>query len=551
MGSPLKKLTRLVVILLWITQLLAIEGGSQGVSCFVSTESGDVQGSDLGASCAFLGIPFAGSTADNNRWKPPQPAAPWPSVLNATTAASNCAQIVLPAGVLQGSEDCLKLNIWVSDPPPSRPAPVMVVLHTGAFFGAGANFVGHNGQRLAEETGAIVVAPFYRLGPFGFLAHSALAAEDPARPSSGNYGLLDQRAALEWIRDNIAQFGGDPNNVTLTGTSAGGQSVGLQMASPGSAGLFHRAIIQSAYPTSRWATLEEAATQGNTFAAALGCTDASQVLACMRSKTRNEVLLALSQATQQVVEPPNRVYWEPIVDGLEIPDQPRALFEQGRFHHVPTIIGANRDEGWGNFINRSFSSSLDGAQYEAWVRTEVGEHAPDVLAAYPTANFPSPREALARIVSDGQFVSEARRLARLVERTGTPTFLYSYEYELDDISLDHVPHGLEQFIIFGNDYVAGPVSPVNHPLTPADRTLHTAMAGYWTRFAATGNPNSDDDRIVHWPAFKHPTGLGRGSDKYLVFDSVVREGQRLREEQCDFWEPFFLRSMLSGVPAAP
>jgi para-nitrobenzyl esterase len=440
------------------------------------------------------------------------------------------------------------LNIWTPDPKPTGQAPVIVWLHTGSFTGASANFASHNGQRLAEETGAIVVAANYRLGPFGFLAHNALAAEDPAYPASGNYGLLDQRAALAWVRDNIAQFGGDPNNVTLAGTSAGGDSVGLHLVSPGSVGLFHRAMVQSGTPTVRWPTFSEAAAQGDAFASALGCTDPSLILGCMRSKTPSQVLLALAQGTQQVVETPGRGFWNPVVDGFQIPAQPRTLFESGTFHHVPTIIGTTRDEGWGNFINRSFPTGVTLAQYEAWVTNEFGPYASEVLAAYPAVNFPSATDAMARLLGDGQFVSEARRLARLIERTGTPAFLYSYEYEIDDLSLDHVIHGVESNIIFGNNYVP-PIFP-NHILNAPDLTLHAAMAGYWTRFAATGNPNSDDDSIVHWPAFKHPTGGGRGSDKYIVFDSVIREGQRLREEQCEFWEPLFLRTMLGGLPAA-
>ena len=147
---------------------------------------------------------------------------------------------------LSGSEDCLRLNVWVADPLPNGPAPVIVWLHTGAFTGASANFAGTNGRRVAEETGAVVVAPNYRLGPFGFLVHPALAAEPEG--TAGNYGLLDQRAALRWVQENIAQFGGDPDNVTLAGTSAGGQSVGLHLVSPGSSGLFHRASSRAHIP---------------------------------------------------------------------------------------------------------------------------------------------------------------------------------------------------------------------------------------------------------------------------------------------------------------
>jgi len=529
---------------------------TQSASCLVSTLNGDVQGVDRGESCAFLGIPYAAPPVGQLRWKPPQPASPW-TVLNAVTPPPNCPSIQLPARVLSGNEDCLKLNIWVRNPLPSKPAPVIVWLHTGAFFGASANFPSHNGERLAVERGVIVVAPNYRLGPFGFLAHTALASEDPWHPASGNYGLMDQRAALAWVRENISQFGGDPTKVTLAGTSAGAESVGLHLVSPSSAGLFQRAIVQSGAVTVRWPAHSEVESQGAAFATALGCTNPSDVLACLRSKTRDQVLLALSQGTQQVSARPDTVYWLPIVDGVEIPDQPRFLFESGAFHQVPTIIGTNRDEGWGAFITRSFPSGPDSIQYEDWIFNEFGPDASGMLAAYPATNGTFEAEPLARLVGDAQFVCEARRLARLIERTKTPVFLYSYEYEIDSLAVDHVIHGVETNILFGNDYV--PPIFASHTLDASDLVLHSTMAGYWTRFAISGNPNrprrsmystSDEPTVVHWPAFTHPREAGRGSDKYLVLDSIVREGKRQREKQCDFLEPFFFRSILAGVPAS-
>jgi para-nitrobenzyl esterase len=521
---------------------------SAQAACFVIISDGPVQGTSLGAACSFLGIPYAGSTANENRWRPPQLAAPWTSVLNAVTPA-NCPTISFfgPTPSIGGDEDCLKLNIWTRNPLPASPAPVIVWLHTGAFTGASGNFAGHRGQALAAETGAIVVAPNYRLGPFGFLAHSALAAEDSAG-STGNYGLLDQQAALRWVRDNIAQFGGDPNNVTIAGTSAGGQSVGLQLVSPGSHGLFHRAIVQSAYPTSRWTDALEAGEQGGAFETALGCSGSPDVLSCMRSASLEAVLTALSQASQQVGEPPGRTFWEPSVDGVVVPDQPRALFESGAFHRVPTIVGFTRDEGWGSFITRSFGSGVSRAQYEGWVHSEFGSYASAVLGLYAEQAAQSPIEAMARIVGDVQFVCEGRRLARLIERTGTPTFLYSYEYEIDTLSLDHVVHGVEGNILFRNNY--GPPLFVVHVLTPTDVALHDAMAGYWTRFAATGSPNRGTDTAFSWAPFTHPSGAGRGADNYLILDANIREGSRPREFQCNFFEPFFFRSVLAGLPAA-
>jgi para-nitrobenzyl esterase len=520
-------------------------------ACFVAVADGPVQGANLGPSCAFLGIPYADSTAGNNRWRAPQPPTPWTLPLNATGTPTACPTVTFTPGgpVFGGDENCLKLNVWVSNPPPVEPAPVIVWLHTGGFVAASGFFAGHRGQTLAAETGVIVVSPNYRLGPFGFLAHSALAAADPSG-SSGNYGLLDQQAALRWVRDNIAQFGGDPNNVTIAGTSAGGHSVGLQLVSPGSAGLFHRAIIQSAYPTSRWMSDAEAKAQGDAFATALGCTVPANVVTCMRSAARNAVLTALALGSLEVVERPGRAYWEPSVDGVVIPDQPRILFESGIFQHVPTIVGFNRDEGWGSFTSRfitqSFPSGVNAAQYEGWVMNEFGPYGTSVLDVYPAGV--SPIQTMATLVGDVQFICEARRIARAIESTNTPTYLYSYEYLINDLSPDYVLHGVEGNILFGNNYI-GPLFPV-HALTANDFAVHEQMAGYWMRFAATGNPNRGDDGAVSWPPLKLPDGIGRGNDKYIVLDSSSGEGGRLREAQCDFFEPFFLRSVLSGVTAA-
>jgi para-nitrobenzyl esterase len=498
-----------------------------------------VQGVDLGAACAFLGIPFGAPPVGDLRWKPPRPAVPWsPAVLNATVAPPTCAGLPL------GSEDCLRLNVWTPDPAPVTPAPVIAWIHTGAFVAASANLPDSNGRNLAERTGAIVVAANYRLGPLGFLAHRALTSEDPAYPSSGNYGLLDQRLALAWIRDNIAAFGGDPNNVAIGGQSSGAHSVSLHLVSPRSAGYFDRAVMQSGYASSWWPTLSDGESLGDDFAAALGCTDPAQVLACMRSKSRPQVLLALPSGQQQFSESA-RAAWGPVVDGLEIPDQPRILYENGAFNRVPVILGATRDEGW-IYADRSFPGGLTAEQYETVVTTEFGPDAPAVLGAYPAADFHSPKLALSRLAGDVEYVCEARRVARLIERTRTPVYLYSFEREVDPVVPDLVIHGNDRNFVFGNNF--GP--PSNYVLNVDDLALAAAIGGYWTRFAATGSPNTDDAEVLHWPAFKHPTGQGRGADKYIVFDWPIREDKRRQEEHCDFWEPFFLGSIAGSVPAA-
>jgi para-nitrobenzyl esterase len=496
-----------------------------------------------------LGIPFAAPPVGSLRWRPPQPATPWaPATLNAVTAFPICPQ-VNPAGstTTQGNENCLGLNVWTPNPAPTSPAPVIVWLHTGAFQAASANLADSRGPNLAARTGAIVVAANYRHGPFGFLGHSALTAEDPAYASSGNYGFLDQRAALVWVRDHIAAFGGDPHNVTIAGQSAGGHSVSMHLVSPGSAGLFTRAIMQSSYASQRWTTLADAEALGHTFAANAGCTDPAQVLTCMRGKTMAQVLLAFGNGQQQFAQTP-RVDWNPVVDGLDIPDQPRTLYESGAFNQVPLIIGATRDEGW-IYVDRSFPGVLTAAQYDDAVATEFGAvDAPAILARYPVGDFRTPKHALSQLAGDVELICEARRVARLVERTGTPVYMYSFEREVGPVAGDQVIHGIDRNFVFGTNY--GPPNPT-YVLNANDLALFGAISDYFSRFAATGDPNTDDESVVRWPRFTHPTGQGHGSDKYIVLDWPVGEGKRLREAQCDFWEPFFLRSIADGpVPAS-
>ncbi len=516
---------------------------SQGTSCFVTTASGQVQGVDLGASCAFLGIPFAAPPVGSLRWKPPQPAAPWVGTLNATTNPPACPNVNPPGSATTGgNEDCLKLNIWAPNPLPDYPAAVLVWIHTGAFMAASVNLPDSNGRRLAELTGAIVVAASYRLGPFGFMGHAALTAEDPAYPSSGNYGFLDQRAALAWVRTHIASFGGDPHNVAIAGQSAGGNSVSLHVVAPGSAGYFQRAIVQSGSASTRWPTLADAEALGERLAQTLGCTDRDVVLSCLRSKSRAEILLAFPNGQQEFAQT-SRVAWAPVVDGFDIPDQPRALYETGAFNRVPMIIGTTRDEGW-IYADRSFPAGLTVEQYDDAVAAEFGAATPAILSQYPASAFATPKTALSRLIGDVEFVCEARRVARLVERTGTPVYLYSFEREVDAVVTDLVIHGLDRNFVFGNNYPT-------HVLTPEDHLLVGAIGGYWTRFSATGNPNVDDESALLWPRYRHPTAAGRGADKYLVLDWPLREEKRPREEQCDFWEPFFFGSIADGpVPAS-
>ena len=475
---------------------------AQTAQCVAHTASGDVAGLQRGGACTYLGIPYAAQPVGNLRWRTPQPAPPWaPAVLNATVAAPPCAQII-PSGALAGNEDCLTLNVWTpAAAPTGRGYPVLVWLHAGAFLGASSNFAPNDGRRFAEERSAVVVAPNYRLAAFGWLAHPALSTEDPNYPSSGDYGLSDQRAAFRWVRDNIAAFGGDPGAVTIAGSSAGGVSVGLHLVSPASRGLFQRAIVQSGFASVRTPSASEAQSQGEAFAAALGCTDRNAVVACLRGKSRDQILTALPLSTlpgglQQFTQEPGKVVWGPVVDGLEIPDQPRELYRQGRSSRVPMIIGSSSDDGW-VFVDRSFPAGLDSLQYERAVQSEFGMDAGAILTLYPLTLFPTPKDALARVTTDAEFVCEGRRIARAMHDNGAPVYLYSFEYPVDEVNPRRAIHGLEVSLLFGNNF--GP--PSNHVLTPADLVVFDTMSTFWRRFMETGDPNPRGVP-VQWPSYR-------------------------------------------------
>ena len=330
-----------------------------------------------------------------------------------------------------------------------------------------------------------------------------------------------------WVRDQIAAFGGDPDNVTIAGQSAGGHSVALHLVSPGSAGLFHRAIMQSGFASVRWRTAADARVQGEEFAGALGCTssDPAALATCLRSKSREAILLARPPALAEQVLETGRSQWTPIVDGVEVPDQPRALFEQGAFARVPTMLGSTRDEGW-TFVNRSFPTSITEDQYAEAAQNEFGADAAAILAEYAVTTFASPKDALVQLVGDVEYGCEARRVARLIEATKAPVYLYSFEYEIDPVVPDRVAHGMDVNFVFGNNFA------------------------YWTRFASTGSPNEEEGTSLEWPAFKHPTGSGRGADMYLILDGATRQAKRPHESRCDLWEPFFFRSITGSVPAS-
>src|SRR5262245_10545192 len=365
----------------------------------------------------YRGIPYAAPPVGELRWKAPQPPAAWQGVRQATEFSNACWQTPYPAAasIYQSklpplSEDCLYLNIWSSAKSAKERLPVMVWIHGGGFTRGSAGTRSYDGEVLARK-GVVVVTINYRLGVFGFLAHPALSAES-AHHSSGNYALLDQIAALQWVKKNIAAFGGDPDRVTIFGESAGSWAVNALMASPLAKGLFHRAIGESGGSFSPMKALADTEKSGERLAAALGA--AQDVLKTLRAKTAEELLKASDEPTVR-----------PMVDGWILPQDVAAIFAQGKQNDVPLIVGFNSDEGTtlapqgAQVTSASFTS---GAQ-------RYGNLSEQFLKVYPAT---SDNEAVSSFYSayrDQIFGWEMRTWARMATKTGKhPVYLYYFTH---------------------------------------------------------------------------------------------------------------------------
>jgi len=489
----------------------------------IRIRDGLVHGAYDGDARRFLGIPYAAPPVGARRWRPPAPPTPWQGVLETNAFSSSCPQAATFLGPASDNEDCLYLNVWTPDPAPAHPLPVMIWLHGGGnTTGSAGDFVPLNvggrfydGTVLAEEHHVVVVSLNYRLGVFGFFAHSLLTGEDASYPFAGNQGLLDQRAAFQWVHDNIAAFGGDPDNVTIFGESAGSEDVCLHVASPGSRGLFHRAISESGGCTTRQTTAAEGAATAQAVAEAVGCADAADVLACLRQVPVNVLLGEVPPGMGTI----DNLNFGPVVDGGFMPDQPRTLYDAGDFAKVPYILGSNADEGTLFFLG--VPPVTTEAAYLTELHNRYGDLADQVAAIYPAANFPTPQAALVRAFGDSVLVCSTYDSARRAAAGGASVYLYNFARPIPLPILQPLmlgaTHGAEIAYIFGS------VTPPQE----VDRTLGLAMEGYWTRFAATGDPNGDQE--LSWPQYDDAT------DMRINFDAPISLLSGFRRPECEFW----------------
>ena len=508
----------------------------------VSTDKGVVVGTAQDGVAAFLGIPYAAPPTGDLRFRAPQSRAAWTTPLQATSYGSPCPQSAR-LGSPSLNEDCLYLNVWA----PTRGAnmPVMVFIHGGSFnAGSGGVTPGgpdYSGADIAGRAGVVVVTLNYRLSILGYLAAPALDAENPQHVS-GNYGLQDQQAALAWIKRNVARFGGDQGNVTLFGESAGGISVLYQLVSPGAAGLFQRAIVESANDgTSR--PLPAAESVEAPVIATLGCGGALDVAACLR---------ALPVAT--IVN--SGLAAGPPIDGYTVPRQPSAAFAAGQFNHVPAIIGTNANEGtyFLAVATRIAGRALTAADYDGTIRANYPAAIAQIEAAYPLSAYATPADALAAVETDSFFACPSDRVRTLLAPQAP---VWGYEFAQPNPAQNFpLPvaaaidlgdsHTTELGYVFGHDRSG-------KPLAGQDRSLSGAAIDYWTRFAASGNPNDaphgapprePDDAPTLWPRYDdtHRLVLSLRTPVGQVTDFAAAH-------RCALWQSLgYPEKLLTSVP---
>jgi para-nitrobenzyl esterase len=495
------------------------DGRTRGEASFlpgprVTIDSGMLRGTRFGADragAAFLGIPYAAAPTGNLRWRPPQLASAWAVIREAKAFGPACPQ--MPSGWLPEmlgrkqmvtDEACLYLNVWTTNLPPGsgnsprgaslHKAPVMVWIHGGGNV-EGSQEWPPLGPTLATH-GVVVVSINYRLGVFGFLSLAALTAES-AQHASGNYGLLDQIAALQWVRRNIEQFGGDPSNVTVFGASSGSLDICDLIASPLASGLFEKAILQSGFCVDNTApTLSEAETQGKNLVQRLGVSgDDAEALDKLRAIPAEQLLR--QAATDREID------FNPNVDEWVLPDQPWRIFSEGKQARIPVMAGSNADE-MSIFASPLVGGSSHGpktvAEYRQWLQRTFHELAPEVFAAYPAGTDGDVPKAFIRMDSDYEFGFGAWLLARETQAIGQPAFLYRFTYvgrgEFASLGAFHS----EESILLSKKYWTSWVS------SPDDEPMSERIIGYWTQFAKTSRP--DGAGLPLWPAYDP------GTDRY-------------------------------------
>ncbi len=455
----------------------------------VEVTGGTIEGVDQDGVFSYKGIPFAAPPVADLRWKAPQPTKAWTGVRNADTFAPGCMQdssmSAMTGAPANFSEDCLYLNVWTAAKTAGEKRPVMVWIHGGAFVGGMTGTPMFDGTKFAQK-GVVLVSIAYRLGVFGFMAHPELSRESGR--GSGTYGIQDMIAGLQWVKDNIARFGGDPSCVTIFGESAGGIAVGMLSAAPPAKGLFHRAISESggSFAPPR---IEDGAGQ-NVPALKLAESDGESFLKKLGASDMNAArALPAEQIQEAAGGGMGGVRFWPVADGYVIPGDPYELYEKGRFNDTPILAGTNSNEG-GLFMR----GPVNAEEFEKQIRSGYGERADVILEAYPHSTDAEAARASADVFREFAFAWPTWAWARMQSRMGDgKAFVYYYDHRTP-ASPDGANHAAEVSYVFGN--FAGPGGAPR----PEDLALSELIQTYWINFAATGDPNRRP-ALPLWPNF--------------------------------------------------
>ena len=495
----------------------------------VDTKAGRLQGETLGKLNVFKGIPYARAPTGARRWRPPAPLPSWQGTRDATHFGPACYQPKSrPGSIYSGelaamSEDCLSLNIWA--PIEARNAPVLVWIHGGALTTGASSEPMYDGAKLSGQ-GILVVSINYRLGVLGYLAHPGLSSES-RQGVSGNYGLLDQIAALRWVKDNIAAFGGDAANVTISGESAGALSVMYLMAAPEARGLFAKAIAQSAYMistpelrNSKFGDLP-AESVGAGLAALLGVKDVAGLRAMDAA--------AITDAAVRAGYLPFGV-----IDGRTLPRQLVDVFDRGEQAKVPILAGFNSGE-IRSLRYLAPPPPADAATYKTLIGERYADLADEFLELYPASDL---AESVLLTTRDALYGWTAERLVAKQTALGVPAFLYFFDhgYPAADAAGLHAFHASEIPFVFGTADRTTKLWPAI-PATPDEARMSDAMGGYWVAFARDGVPSANAQ--PQW----QPYGTDRA---YMAFENVPRPGTHLRPGMYELNEQVMCRRRAHG-----
>ena len=526
-GGPFQRSDRPLRILTASSRPAAVAAVREGL--LVGTPLAD-------GSTRFLGVPFVAPPLGELRWRAPQPATARTQPLVASSAGPSCPQNAVGDGIYNTSlgvrgEDCLQLNVWTPELRAGAGRPVMLWIHGGGLVQGSAverrgdGELQYDGARLADD-GVVLVSINYRLGPLGFLAMREFSGEHADQPSAGNYGLLDQIAALRWVRDNIEAFGGDPARVTVFGESAGGLSTCALLASPLARGLFHRAIMQSggcrrSLPELDSATIGQtsAFAQGDRVIGAAGCAAQVDRKGCMRSLGW-EALIAAAAPTVGFGRSGEQ--FGHVRDGYSLIEGPGLAMQGGRSAPLPLLAGINADELTALLPISARPPTV--AAYEELIRQTFPTISAQVLQQYPASAYPAPWYAYADLLDDLQFACPTMAFTRNHAAAGNPTWRYVYTHVIAGLSAPYGAfHGADIAFVFGP--LAG--------ATASEADLAAQMQRQWTQFAATGDPNGNG--LPAWP--RRTTG----DDVAIELDDIARGLiQDYRKPYCDFWSRYLV-----------